>query len=147
MMHATVAKPRAPRPRALVWELVERLDEQRRLPRIPVSAPAGVARAGHAAVPMVLVNVSPDGLQLRSDANAAQAVHTGGRIVAGQGPVVRVQTSLVVGGTRRAFDASCRLLYLTLVDRAPRCVLGLRFTALDSGARVTLDAFLADQLA
>ncbi len=132
---------------SLVWQLVEKLDEQRRYPRVPLALQAALHCAGDTRCRMQVVNLSPDGLQLRSDVASATLAHPGGgRIDPASPPLVEVALDLPLDAGDATLHARCRLLYLTMVDSEPRYVLGLRFERLDADAERVLSRFFADQL-
>lgn len=133
---------------SLVWQLVAKLDEQRRYPRVPLNLAVALVTASGAKCKAHAINISPDGFQLRCDVDAARLLHpAGGKVDPEHGPRVTAALKLEVHGQQRTLVARCRLLYLTTVDTEPRCVIGLRFSALDQQAESTVGAFFADQLA
>lgn len=141
------SKPSSKAGRQLVWQLVDKLDEQRRQPRIPLVADARLRTAAGTLHAARIVNVSPDGLQLRCDVASARGLRpVNGRFDAANAPVLEVSLELPVGETRRALTVSCQLLYLTTVDSEPRCVFGLRFIAPDRASEATVNAFFANQM-
>ena len=131
----------------LVWQLVEKLDEQRQYPRIPLALSVTVRNEEKVKFTLGAVNISPDGLQLRCDVETARLVHPrGGTFVAENAPHVDIGMRLPVGGETRVFTARARLLYLTTVDSEPRCVIGLRFEQVATQSERVLSAFFADQM-
>jgi hypothetical protein len=131
----------------LVWQLVEKLDEQRRHPRVPLAAHASLSTAAGGSVDATVINVSPDGMQLRCDVAAARVLRPGsGRGEDAAAEPLHLCLELPVDGASLRFDARAELLYLTTVDSEPRCVFGLRFAPLDARAERHLLAFFTDQL-
>ena len=130
-----------------MWRLVEQLDEQREQPRIDISAKARIQRSDDAPVSVAVVNISPDGLQLRCDSEAAQKIHPEARQIApGEAHTVRIAVGLPVADGTRIVTGTAQLLYFSTVDTDPRCVIGVKFAQLDENSEQGLAAFFADQL-
>lgn len=147
-MNTSHSRSEAASASSLVWQLVERLDEQRAYPRIPLDLTVTLVTGAGENVPVAALNMSPDGMQVRCGVEAARLLHPGGgRIVAGAEPRMRAVANLRLSGGPRTLVAPCRLLYLTMVDTDPRCVLGLRFDELDREAQRIVGEFFADQFA
>lgn len=141
-------RPSGARDASLVWQLVDRLDEQRRYPRIPLDTKIALVAASGAKVRVEALNISPDGLQVRCGVAQARELHPGGgRVQPDQAPSLRAVLKLDVAGGGRTLVAPCRLLYLTMVDSEPRCVLGLGFAGLDGEAQRIVSEFFTDQFA
>ena len=132
----------------LVWRLVEKLDEQRLYPRVPVDVRAALRKDNGQKCAARVTNISPDGLQLRCAVEAAEVLHPqGGRLDPVTAPFVNVAAAIPINGHEtRTIVARCQLFYLTTVDYEPRCVVGVRFTNLDLQSQRILHAFFADQL-
>lgn len=132
---------------SLVWQLVEKLDEQREYPRVPVCIPVQVTNFRGDQVGLDAINLSPDGLQLRCDVNAARIIHAnGGLVQPGRDPLLETRLHLPFVGGEQVLSLAAELLYLTTVDAEPRVVLGLRFVNPDSGAERAISAFLGEQM-
>jgi hypothetical protein len=132
---------------ALVWKLVEKLDEQRQYPRIPLDLKIAMRNDRGDKFSALALDISPDGLQLRCDVQAARQIHpAGGKINPTKRPLVSMAVTLPVGAGKRTLVALCELLYITTVDSEPRCVLGLGFGQLDAQSAAIISAFFADQL-
>lgn len=132
----------------LVWQLVDKLDEQRRCPRIPLAAQADLRTAAGASIAAEVLNISPDGLQLRCTVEAARLLRPGsgrGETAPPAAPLM-LTLALPIGADECTFAARCELLYLTTVDSEPRCVFGLRFSTVEAADERRLHAFFADQL-
>ncbi len=132
---------------SLVWQLVEKLDEQRQYPRIPIDGGVRIFSADGEEVPVLALNVSPDGLQLRCDIAAARQLHpAGGRVDPMSDVLFKADITLPLAAGAAHLECDCRLLYLTTVDSEPRCVIGMRFVDLNQRAERLLTAFLCDQM-
>ena len=132
----------------LVWQLVEMLDEVRRHPRIPIDLKVALVTDRGTKCSARVINISPDGLQMRCDVESAKILHPkGGKIDAENGPHINAALALPIGEGRRTLPTRCRILYLTTVDSEPRCVVGLCFDQLDTQSESIITGFFADQLA
>ena len=132
----------------LVWQLVEMLDEVRRHPRLPIDLKVALVTDRGTKCSARVINISPDGFQMRCDVESAKKLHPkGGKIDAENGPHVNAALALPIGEAHRTLATRCRLLYLTTVDSEPRCVVGLRFVQLDTQSERIIIGFFADQLA
>ena len=132
----------------LVWQLVEMLDEVRRHPRVPIELKVALATNQGAKCSARVINISPDGMQIRCDVESAKLLHPqGGKIDPDNGPHVNAAVTLPIGEERRTLATRCQMLYLTTVDSEPRCVIGLRFIQLDTQTERIVTGFFADQLA
>ena len=146
-MSQSVEKSVAPDADSLVWQLVEKLDEQRQFPRIPLNAPAVIVNGSGEKCRVQAMNISPDGLQLRSDVPGARLAHPqGGKIDPLNAPRVDIALSLEIDDQRRTLLLHCELLYLTTVDSDPKCVMGLRFGQLEPQSESLISAFFCDQM-
>lgn len=130
-----------------VWQLIDKLDEQRRHPRIPLTDHATLHTAAGASITAEVVNISPDGLQLRCTMEAARVLRAGSGRGGAAPPTASLDLTLPLptGTGDATFSTRCELLYLTTVDSEPRCVFGLRFGALEAADERRLYAFFADQ--
>ena len=129
------------------WKVVEKLDEKRHFPRVPMNIPI-VFKTGRAErCTAKLVNLSPDGVQVRADIATAQVLHPhGGQIADENVPVVQMSMILPVADKQRVLSICGRLMYLALVTDEPRCVMGLKFIDPPPKAKAILGQFFAEQL-
>ena len=130
--------------RSLLWQEVENLDEQRRYPKIPLNIDMGFITDTGIKFSAELINISPDGLQIRCSEDSAQLIRPQVRKI--DAPFVYAAISLPVGHGSRTLAIRCQTLYLRTVDTEPRCVVGMRFFLLDLQSECNLNAFFADQL-
>ncbi len=130
--------------RSLLWQEIANLDEQRRYPKVPLNIKTGFITDTGSQFSAELINISPDGLQIRCSAESAQLIHPQGLKI--NAPFVNAAISLPVGHGSRTLAVRCQTLYLRTVDTEPRCVAGMRFVQLDLQSERILNAFFADQL-
>jgi|GEM_PF-4252673 hypothetical protein len=130
-----------------VWQLVEKLDEQRQYPRVPLDIKIALRNDAGEKFAGLALNISPDGLQMRCDVHAGRLLlPNGGTIDAANRPQVNLAAALTTGGVKKTLVARAEVLYITTVDTEPRCVVGLCFVRVDPQADRILNAFFADQL-
>ncbi len=130
--------------RSLLWQEIENLDEQRRYPKVPLNVKTGFITDTGSKFSAEIINISPDGLQIRCSAESAQLIRPQGRKI--NAPFVNAAISLPVGHGSRTLAVRCQTLYLRMVDTEPRCVAGMRFVLLDLQSECNLNAFFAEQL-
>ncbi len=63
---------------AVAWKLVDKLDEQRRYPRLELGIPVAFRNASGQHCVAKLVNIAPDGIQIRCNTATAQILHPSG---------------------------------------------------------------------
>ena len=132
----------------LVWQLVEKLDESRRYPRIPLDIKVALRTDGGAKFSANVINISPDGLQILCTVETARLLHpNGGKIEPKNSPFANVALALPVEDGIRTLAARCQMLYLTTVNAEPRCVVGLRFVKMDLQTERIVNEFFSHQLA
>ena len=132
---------------SLLWQLVDNLDEQRLYPRVPLNIKAAFVTDTGSKFSAAIINISPDGLQMRCTVESARLFCPQGRKIDPLNtPGVNAAISLPVGIGSKTFTVRCQILYLRTVDTEPRCVAGMRFVQLGVQSERVLTAFFADQL-
>ena len=131
----------------LMWQVVAKLDEQRQHPRVPVKIRAAIRSDDGKKLAADVIDISPDGLQLRCSTETARYLHATAR-GNGDTPDIRLNLGIKIeiGGSIRTLVMRCRVLYLTTVDSEPKCVMGLAFNKLDAHSERWLNIFFAEQL-
>ena len=128
----------------IAWQLVERLDEHRAHPRLDMGCDVGFRNATGQHCVAKLLNISPDGLQIRCNVATAQVLHpAGGKICPAHAPIVQTEVALSLPRGEIVLSVCARLTYLTTVPEEPRCVMGLRFLEPRPTAQRVLDEFFA----
>jgi hypothetical protein len=131
----------------LTWQLVEKLDDQRHYPRIELDVSVGFRNGSGQHCVAKLVNISPDGVQVRCNVASAQMLHpNGGKICRSNAPIVQTAIGLPFDDGTETLSVCAQLLYLTTVSEEPRCVVGLRFLDPRPKAQRILERFFADHL-
>ena len=90
-------KPRSPEMEkaAVAWKLVEKLDEQRRYPRLALDIPVAFRNASGQHCAAKLVNVGPGGIQIRCNTATAQILHpNGGKISPDNSSIVQIAIAI-----------------------------------------------------
>ena len=125
------------------WKIVEKLDEQRRYPRVPLNIETTFTTDTGDKFSADLINISPDGLQIRCSVECAVLIRPEGHSI---DPLcINAVLRLPVGQSSRTLAARCQIIYLRMVDTEPRCVAGMRFVQLGLQSERVLNAFYADQ--
>lgn len=128
----------------IAWQLVERLDEHRGHPRLEMDCDVGFRNAAGQHCVAKLLNLSPDGMQIRCNVATALVLHpTGGRICPTHAPIVQTEAALQLPRGRCVLSVCAQLTYFTSMPEEPRCVLGLRFLEPRPTAQRVLDEFFA----
>ena len=131
----------------IAWQLVDRLDEHRGHPRLDMECDVGFRNASGQHCLAKLLNISPDGLQIRCNVATAQVMHpAGGKICATHAPIVQIEVALSLPRGEVVLSACARLTYLTTMPEEPRCVMGLRFLELRPTAQRILEELFASQM-
>lgn len=130
-----------------IWQLIKKLDEQRQYPRIPFRATVAVRSNSGAKCSMDLVNISPDGMQLRCSEQAIQTLQPDA-LNNNIKRLTRVSAAVVLPCSigQRTVVARCALLYATAMPNEKNFLVGMRFSRLDPQAENALVAFFSDQL-
>jgi len=134
----------ARRKRSLKWQEVQKLDEQRSHPRIPLIIKTAFITDSGRKFSAEIINVSPDGLQMRCSINSARYIVPLDSDI--DPPCANTVIPLPVGQGTAAFSVRCQTIYLRTMDTDNYCVVGMRFIQIDPRSERILDAFLADQL-
>ena len=130
-----------------VWKIVENLDGQRRYPRVPLNIKTAFITDTGRTFPVEVINISPDGLQVRCPVDNVHLIRPQGRkIIPLDAPCINASISLPVGNGGRTLAVRCQMLYLKTIDTELGCIAGLRFVQLDLQSERILNAFFADQL-
>ncbi len=130
--------------RGLLWQEVEKLDEHRRYPRVPLNIKAPFVTDTGRTFSVEVINISPDGLQVACSAESVRLICPQIRKI--NTPCVNAAISLPVGHDSRTLAVRCQMLYVKMVDTELGFVAGMRFVQLDLQAKCILIAFFADQL-
>jgi len=129
------------------WQIVEKLDEQRRYPRVNMDIPVAFRNSSGQHCAAKLLNIAPDGIQIRCNAATAQMLHPGGgKICPGNAPIVQTAIGIPLASGTATLSVCSRLTYLTMVPEEPRCVIGLQFLDPRPKAQRIIDQFFSDKL-
>jgi hypothetical protein len=142
-------KPRSPEMEkaAVAWKLVEKLDEQRRYPRLALDIPVAFRNASGQHCAAKLVNVGPGGIQIRCNTATAQILHpNGGKISPDNSSIVQIAIAIPLSTGAVTLSAGGSLTYLTTVPDDPRCVMGINFLDLRPKAQHIVDQFFDEKL-
>ncbi len=131
----------------VAWQLVEKLDEQRKFPRIELDIPVAFRNGSGQHCAARLLNIAPDGIQVRCNVATAQILHPGGgKICPNNAPMVHTAIAIPLGERVETLSVCSRLTYLTTVQQEPRCVLGLQFLEPRPKAQRIIEQFFAIKL-
>jgi PilZ domain len=131
----------------IAWQLVEKLDEQRRYPRIRLDIAVAFRNGSGQHCAAKLLNIAPDGIQIRCNVATAQILHPGGgKICPNNAPLVQCAIAMPLANGPDTLSVCARLTYLTTVPDEPRCVIGLQFLDPRPKAQRIIDRFFADKL-
>ena len=131
----------------VAWQLVEKLDEQRNYPRIALDAQVAFRNSSGQHCAARLLNIAPDGIQIRCNVVTAQILHPGGgKIGPSNAPMVQTAIPIPMEGRTETLSVCSRLAYLTTVPEEPRCVIGLQFLDPRPTAQRIIDQYFADRL-
>ena len=137
----------APEKVDVAWQLVEKLDEQRKFPRIDLDIPVAFRNSSGQHCAARLLNIAPDGIQVRCNVASAQILHpSGGKICPNNAPMVQTALAIPLGDRTETLSVCSRLTYLTTVQQEPRCVLGLQFLDPRPKAQRIIEQFFAFKL-
>lgn len=122
------------------------VEQRRAFPRVRLSIPVRVGLRGGEVACARIYNLSPDGIQLRCDADAARRIHPSGKsITDGSGPRVLVVLRLKHGSDVRTHVLPCKVFYV-LPETSQEIIIGLEFDSLKSAQRELIDAILSASL-
>ena len=128
--------------------VVQQTEEQRGYPRFPLEIAACFRNAAGNRCKGQIVNISPDGLQVRCNVSAGQALHPkGGKLCPSNAPIVQVALQLPVSGEDKKVTVGAKLVYATTMGADPNCVLGFRFLELRPTAQRTIDSYFSERMA
>jgi hypothetical protein len=131
----------------VAWQLVEKLDEQRDYPRIALDAQVAFRNNSGQHCAARLLNIAPDGIQVRCNVVTAQILHPGGgKICPSNAPMVQTAIPIPIEGRTETLSVCSRLAYLTTVPEEPRCVIGLQFLDPRPTAQRIIDQYFAHKL-
>ena len=122
-------------------------DDRRRMPRIVLRCPGRATTGTGAVVDVTIRDLSPDGLQLRCDREAAQAIHPSGRAIkAGEkAPYVEVDFEVPIRAGATGVRVLARLVYFSLI--APDVVaIGAKFKSMSKPHERHLRQFYKEAL-
>ncbi len=133
---------------ALHWQRSPALDELRHYPRVAIEIPVAFRNSSGQHCAARLCNLSPEGLQVRCNLVTAQMIYPrGGKLPREKQPILQATAVLpLAGGGQETLSAGVRLLYFTVDEVHPTCILGLQFLSLRPKARRIIDTFFAEQL-
>jgi hypothetical protein len=144
---ATINPAHSQRNGQISWQLIEKLDEQRRYPRVELKTEVGFRNASGQHCTARLLNIAPDGIQIRCNVAAAQMLHPcGGKICPDNSPILQTEIRVPIAGAEAMLSVCARLTYLATLPEEPRCVMGLRFLQPRPTAQRILNEFFAAQL-
>ena len=132
---------------AVAWKLIDKLDGQRRYPRLELDIPAAFRNASGQHCAAKLVNIAPDGIQIRCNTATAQILHpSGGKISPDNASIVQIAIAIPLSTGAVTLSTCGRLIYLTTVPDDPRCVIGVKFLDLRPKAQQLIDRFFDEKL-
>ncbi len=142
------ATPKDPAEKAdMSWQVVEKLEEQRRYPRIDLDLAVAFRNSSGQHCAARLLNIAPDGIQIRCNVATAQMLHPGGgKICSSNAPVVQTAIAIPLATGISTLSVCSRLTYAITLAEEPRCVIGLQFLDPRPKAQRIIDQFFADQL-
>ena len=127
---------------------VAQTEEQRAYPRFQLDVSVSFRNAAGNRCRGQVINISPDGLQVRCNFSAGQSLHPkGGKLCADTAPIVQVALHLPVAGESKKVVAGAKLVYATTLDNDPNCVLGFKFLELRPMAQRVLDGYFSERMA
>ena len=95
-----------------------------------------------------VVNISPDGLQVKCNLAAGQSLHPkGGRICPSSAPIVQISLQLPLVEETKKVVLGAQLVYATMQDCNSHCVLGFKFLELRPTAQRIIDTFFSQRMA
>jgi len=121
--------------------------DRRRFPRVTINRRAEVVVADGSTVQVTVHDVSPDGLQLRCNRDAAVAIRPSGRSVSDKEPAsaIRVAITLPLKSGPAPVSLRGRLLYFALINQN-LVAMGIELTTLSDASRRFLNTFIEQSL-
>lgn len=130
----------------VAWRLMDKHEEQRRHPRLDLDHAVAFRSGSGQHCAARLLNVAPDGIQVRCNVATAQILHpTGGKICPRNAAIIQTAITIPLADGPATLSVCSRLTYLTTVPEEPRCVLGLEFLDPRPTALRIIDKFFAEQ--
>lgn len=127
--------------------VVQKAEEQRAYPRFKLNVTATFRNAAGNRCTGRVVNISPDGLQVKCNPATGQMLHPkGGRICPSNAPVVQVGLQLPVLDETKKLIVGAQLVYATTHECDPYCVLGFRFLELRPTAQRIIDNYFMERM-
>lgn len=131
----------------LAWQVVDKLDEQRNYPRIELDIPVSFRNSSGQHCAARLLNIAPDGIQIRCNVATAQILHpSGGKICPRNAPMVQTAIAIPLDGRTETLSVCSKIAYLTTVPDEPRCVIGLQFLDPRPKAQRIIDRYFEQKL-
>jgi PilZ domain len=122
-------------------------DGQREFFRIAIEIPVAFRNGEGQHCAARLRNLSPAGLQICCNFSTAQIIYPlGGIVPTHNQPILHATTILPLSTGAETLSVGVRLLYSTILNHEPRCVLGFRFLELRPKARRLVETFFAEQI-
>lgn len=126
----------------VTWQVIEKLDEQRGYPRVDLDSEVLFRNASGQHCTARLLNIAPDGIQIRANVACAQILHpSGGRICPSNSPIVQAEITVPIDDDESILSVCSQLTYITTITEEPRCVIGLHFLEPRPTAQRLLDKF------
>ena len=131
----------------VAWQLVEKLDEQRNYPRFKLDIRVAFRNSSGQHCAARLLNIAPDGIQVRCNVAATQLLHPGGgKICPTNAPILQTAIAIPINERTETLSVCSRLTYLTTVPEEPCCIIGLQFLELRPTAQRIIDEYFAHRL-
>jgi len=127
-------------------ELLEKYEEKRKYPRIIVDCPVSMLLPGGREVEALAHDVSPGGLQLRSDKQTARILNAENEKLK-QGPATdfEVNFTLPLKDVQEKLQVKCKLAYMVKLEED--CyAMGLQFTNVEGNNRKILRRFIESSM-
>lgn len=118
------------------------MESRRAYPRMLLSQPVQIGLSGGRVACARIYNLSPEGMQIRCEPDAALAINPEGRAISpGQGPQVLVAVRLNCGTDMRTHVIRCRVSYV-LPESPHEVIMGMSFEELLPSQREAIDSVL-----
>ncbi|MCI0400721.1 MAG: PilZ domain-containing protein [Gammaproteobacteria bacterium] len=120
-------------------------EERRRFPRLIVNRRAEIRKAQGHVVNALVHDISPDGLQVRCDRDAAKILHPSGRFITPENASeVDVRLSVALQKGEMEVKARCRLVYLAVVPGS--IAFGMKFIKFYGDSAKILKRFIEESM-
>jgi len=141
---ATTSPEQTNQKSTITWRTPEKFIEQRGFQRIDLDTEVGFRNASGQHCAAKLLNIAPDGIQIRCNVVTAQILHPcGGRICAANSPILQTEIGIPLAGGEARLSVCARLTYVATYPEEPRCVMGLRFLEPRPTAQRIINEFFA----